>query len=69
MGETDFDGGLVKCPPSTEFVDQSNGGGWGNRVKVRILGYHPYSEIDLPNKDLPWAIVMLGATDGSGAGK
>ena len=69
IGRDGFRWWIGQVPPNeTDFVDQSNGGGWGNRVKVRILGYHPYSEIDLPNKDLPWAIVMLGATDGSGAG-
>ena len=46
---------------------QVNGGGWGNRFKVRILGYHPYSEVDLPDEDLPWAQVLLGVSDGSGA--
>ena len=46
---------------------QVNGGGWGNRFKVRILGYHPYSEVDLPDEDLPWAQVLLSPTDGSGA--
>ena len=69
IGRDGFRWWIGQVPPNeTDFVEQSNGGGWGNRVKVRILGYHPYSEIDLPNKDLPWAIVMLGATDGSGAG-
>ncbi len=28
------------------------------RVKVRILGYHPPS-VDLPDKDLPWAHVLI----------
>ena len=31
------------------------------------MGYHPYSETELPNEDLPWAQVLLGVTDGSGA--
>ena len=41
--------------------------GWGNRLKVRIMGYHPYSVVELPNKDLPWAQVLLSTSDGTGA--
>jgi hypothetical protein len=48
--------------------DQSNGGGWGNRTKVRIIGYHPFNEEELSNEDLPWAQVLLPTTSGSGAG-
>ena len=48
--------------------EQNNGGGWGNRTKVRILGYHPFDEESLPNEDLPWAQVLLPTTSGSGAG-
>jgi hypothetical protein len=49
-------------------ADQHNGGGWGNRTKVRILGYHPFDEETLSNEDLPWAQVLLPTTSGSGAG-
>jgi hypothetical protein len=42
--------------------------GWGNRRKVRIMGYHPSNEQDLSNDDLPWAQVLLSTSDGSGAG-
>lgn len=45
----------------------SSDGKWGNREKVRILGYHPFNEKDLANKDLPWAICMLPTTSGTGA--
>ena len=41
--------------------------GWGNRLKVRIMGYHPYSVVELPNEDLPWAQVLLSTSDGTGA--
>ena len=69
LGRDGFRWWVGQIPPlEKSYVDQSNGGGWGNRVKVRILGYHPYNTTDLKNEDLPWAIVMLGATDGSGAG-
>jgi len=45
----------------------SEGKGWGYRHKVRIIGYHPYSEADLSNEELPWAQVMLPTTAGTGA--
>ena len=31
---------------------------WGQRYKVRIMGYHPYSTAELEDKDLPWAQVL-----------
>ena len=31
---------------------------WGQRYKVRIMGYHPYSTAELKDKDLPWAQVL-----------
>mgnify|MGYP001366680174 FL=1 len=40
--------------------------GWGFRYKVRIMGYHPFSE-DVPTEDLPYAQVLLPVTAGSGA--
>jgi len=39
---------------------------WGNRLKVRIMGYHPFSKADLPDEDLPWANVMIPPTSGTG---
>ena len=42
--------------------------GWGNRRKVRIMGYHPSDKEELSNDDLPWAQVLLSTSDGSGAG-
>ena len=32
------------------------------RVKVRIFGVHGENTIDVPNRDLPWAHVMLPVT-------
>ncbi len=39
-----------------------------NRVKVRIIGYHPFDPqgIELPDVDLPWADVMIPNHSGSG---
>tara|TARA_R100000030_G_scaffold16446_2_gene11025 strand:+ start:679 stop:2823 length:2145 start_codon:yes stop_codon:yes gene_type:complete len=68
MGRDGFRWWVGQIPPEGEDYDlQQNGGGWGNRIKVRILGYHPYSVVELPNKDLPWATILMGTTDGSGA--
>ena len=68
MGRDGFRWWVGQIPPEGEDYDlQQNGGGWGNRIKVRILGYHPYSLAELPNKDLPWATILMGTTDGSGA--
>lgn len=39
----------------------------GQRCKVRIIGYHPFTD-ELPEKDLPWAQVMMDAVTGSGQG-
>lgn len=68
LGRDGFRWWIGQIPPESSHGKQLNGGGWGNRFKVRILGYHPYSEVELPNEDLPWAQVLLSTTSGSGAG-
>ena len=50
-----------------EVQKQLNKDGWGNRLKVRIMGYHPYSVAELPDKDLPWAQILLSTSDGTGS--
>ena len=67
IGRDGFRWWIGQIAPQSCWQDQADGAGWGNRVKVRIMGYHPYSELELPNEDLPWAQVLLGVTDGSGA--
>jgi len=67
IGRDGFRWWIGQTAPASAQGNQANGGGWGNRFKVRIFGYHPYSEVQLPNEDLPWAIAILGCTDGSGA--
>ena len=67
IGRDGFRWWIGQTAPASAQGNQANGGGWGNRFKVRIFGYHPYSEALLPNEDLPWAIAILGCTDGSGA--
>ena len=45
---------------------QADGNGWGDRYKVRILGYHPEEESELSINDLPYALSMLPTTSGTG---
>ncbi len=42
--------------------------GFGDRYKVRILGYHTDNALELTDDDLPWAPVMLPVTAGGGTG-
>jgi outer membrane murein-binding lipoprotein Lpp len=68
VGRDGFRWWIGQVPPVSAQGAQANGAGWGNRVKVRIMGYHPYSEVELPNEDLPWAQCLLPTTSGTGAG-
>jgi hypothetical protein len=67
IGRDGFRWWIGQIPPIESMGGQANGEGWGNRIKVRILGYHPYDENELPNEELPWAQILLSTTDGSGA--
>ena len=40
--------------------------GYGARFKVRIMGYHTASKVDLPDEQLPWATVLYPTTAGAG---
>lgn len=48
------------------WADQKDGAGWGNRAKVRIMGYHPANTVELKDEDLPWAQIVLPMTAGTG---
>ena len=68
IGRDGFRWWMGQIPP--EPHNEQGNGGWGNRFKVRILGYHPLDDKTLKNEDLPWALVMLPTTAGTGgAGK
>lgn len=67
LGRDGFRWWIGQIPATSAQGGQKNGGGWGNRSKVRILGYHPYNEVELPDEDLPWAQVMVPTTAGTGA--
>ena len=78
LGKTNFVGkdgfnwwiGQIAPPKSWRNinVNQSLYGYKHNRVKVRIIGYHPFDSqgIELPDEDLPWAEVMMPTHSGSG---
>ena len=69
IGRDGFRWWIGQIPPVEAWEGQANNekGGWGNRYKVRILGYHPYSKGDLADNDLPWAGVIIPPTAGTGA--
>jgi hypothetical protein len=67
IGRDGFRWWIGQVAPVTVQDKQANKEGWGNRCKVRIMGYHPYSQADLPDNDLPWAQVLLPTTAGTGA--
>ena len=57
VGLVEGDGNLLVS--GEELIDRNG----SNRVKVRIMGYHTRSRTKLPPKDLPWASVMIPATE------
>ena len=66
IGRDSFRWWIGQIAPIESHKSQVEGKGWGNRHKVRILGYHPFSKESLPDDDLPWASVLLPPTGGSG---
>ena len=50
-----------------ENIVMGQEGTMGQRVKVRIIGYHPFSA-ELPEADLPWAEVLMDPITGGGQG-
>ena len=68
LGKDGFRWWIGQVAPEDAQGNQINqiGKAWGARVKVRIYGYHPADEEELPNKDLPWAQVLLSSQGGSG---
>ena len=66
IGKDGFRWWIGQIPPVETWAAQVSGEGWGDRYKVRILGYHPYSKTELPDEDLPWAGTILPSTAGTG---
>ena len=68
LGRDGFRWWVGQIAPESAQGKQINGSGWGNRLKVRILGYHPDNDVELTNEQLPWAHVLLSPESGSGRG-
>jgi len=68
LGRDGFRWWVGQVAPENAQGKQTNGRGWGNRVKVRILGYHPDDDVELTNEQLPYAHVLLSPESGSGRG-
>lgn len=68
VGRDGFRWWVGQIPPESSHNTQIDKDGWGNRMKVRIMGYHPFDDGELSNDDLPWAQILLPTTVGSGAG-
>ena len=47
LGRDGFIWWVGQIPPVDAWLEQANGEGWGNRYKVRIMGYHPYNTNEL----------------------
>ena len=67
IGRDGFRWWIGQIPEIKHWIEQVSGDGWGQRYKVRILGYHPLDDKDLKDEDLPWAQVMFPVTAGTGA--
>ena len=67
VGRDGFIWWVGQIPDAKSWSEQANGSGWGTRYKVRIMGYHPPTEAELSNEDLPWALVSLPPGTGTGS--
>ena len=65
VGRDGFRWFIAQVAPSTKQSKQREGG-WGNRYKIRIMGYHPF-DATITDEDLPYAHVLMPPTAGSGA--
>ncbi len=54
-------------PAQTNEPTEGESIGFGERYKVRIMGYHTAAPSQLSDDDLPWATVMYPVTAGGGS--
>ena len=68
LGRDGFRWWIGQIPPAKTWALQwsKQPNAWGNRVRVRIMGYHPQNTQELKDEDLPWATVILPTNNGSG---
>ena len=55
-------------PDAGENKKESKSASWAYRCKVRIIGYHTFDGGVLPDDELPWAHISVGAETGSAQG-
>ena len=51
--------------PPFQTTNKTDPNRWGDRVKVRIMGYHPSEGTKLPDSQLPWAQILRPTSHGS----
>lgn len=51
--------------PLNQYKNHISNQRWGDRVKVRLLGFHPKDPAILKDEDLPWALVGRPTSHGS----
>jgi hypothetical protein len=61
-GNLKYDEMFIGQVPPNQISDKLDPDGWGDRVKVRIPNYHSK---DLPDDQLPWAIVERPTSQGN----
>jgi len=75
VGRDGFQWWVGQIPPEESWrenksgtVDENNQAqkGFGERYRVRIMGYHTANADDIPDDELPWAYVMYPVTAGGG---
>jgi len=75
VGRDGFQWWVGQIPPEESWrenksgsIDADNGSqsGFGERYRVRIMGYHTANANDIPDEELPWAYVMYPVTAGGG---
>lgn len=75
VGRDGFNWWIGQIPPEESWRGNITGkrnkrntdaDGFGERYRVRIMGYHTANADDIPDDELPWAYVMYPVTAGSG---
>ncbi len=72
VGRDGFQWWIGQLPPEESWKNNISGNnqepakGFGERYRVRILGYHTANADDIPDEELPWAYVMYPVTAGGG---
>ena len=75
VGRDGFNWWIGQIPPEESWQENKTGRrdanvaaarGFGERYRVRIMGYHTANADDIPDDELPWAYVMYPVTAGGG---